>query len=262
MAHIFVVLERTYRGVHPGSSLGLCLARDVASGVGATLTAICFGESSEHDPFVADAAGRFGADQLFFVGEEGFLELAARLKPRSLLVPATATGLSLLGKLGAQAAEVIVAAERTESPSPLPAHALVVAAVCPWHEMQGTPESEYESSARNVHVAHGLAGDTSVGNIYYLSSSRLDERSDAELALLQAQPLLPTTELVPADRILVLGSWPEAAASLSDAATIWIPGLDVLEPGTDVHRAHWVILGRTEEAIRKLHSRPWREILS
>ena len=54
MAHIVVYLQRTTRGLHPGSTVALCLAREIVE------------------------ASRSGSDQVVFLGPEGIQKLFKR----------------------------------------------------------------------------------------------------------------------------------------------------------------------------------------
>ena len=64
MAHILVYAQRTPQGIHPASAAALCLARDIASDRGATITAVCPGDAGRADQFVIGAVSRYGADLL------------------------------------------------------------------------------------------------------------------------------------------------------------------------------------------------------
>ena len=64
MAHILVYAQRTPQGIHPARAAALCLARDIASDRGATVTAVCPGDAGRADQFVIGAVSRYGADLL------------------------------------------------------------------------------------------------------------------------------------------------------------------------------------------------------
>ena len=99
MAHILVYVQRTPHGIHPASSLALCLARDLGSEFGATVTAICRGDAGKANYKVSRAAGRFGADNLLFAGLSGLDTLQERLNPGLILVPWTDEGIGLAEQL-------------------------------------------------------------------------------------------------------------------------------------------------------------------
>ena len=95
MAHILVYVQRTPHGIHPASAVALCLARDLGSDFGATITAVCPGDAGKANYKVSRAAGRFGADNLLFAGPTGLGTLQKRLNPGLVLTPWTAEGVAI-----------------------------------------------------------------------------------------------------------------------------------------------------------------------
>ncbi len=100
MAHIVVYLQRTTRGLHPGSLAALCVARDVADARGAAVISLCLGDAGAFDDRVVIEASRAGTDQLVFLGPEGIQKLVRRLQPRHVLAPYTREAGSVLAQSG------------------------------------------------------------------------------------------------------------------------------------------------------------------
>lgn len=100
MAHVVVYLQRTTRGLHPGSVVALCLARDVADVRGASVLSLCLGDAGAFDDRLIVEASRSGTDQIVFLGPEGIQKLFRRLSPRHVFAPYTREAGSVLAQAG------------------------------------------------------------------------------------------------------------------------------------------------------------------
>jgi hypothetical protein len=100
MAHVVVYLQRTTRGLHPGSAAALCLAREVADARGATVLSLCLGDAGAFDDRLLVEASRCGTDQVVFLGPEGIQKLFRRLSPRHVFAPYTRDAGSVLAQAG------------------------------------------------------------------------------------------------------------------------------------------------------------------
>src|SRR5690606_18306161 len=100
MAHVVVYLQRTTRGLHPGSMIALCIAREVADARGASVTSLCLGDAGAFDDRLIVEASRAGADQIVFLGPEGVQKLFRRLAPRHVFAPYTREAGSVLAQAG------------------------------------------------------------------------------------------------------------------------------------------------------------------
>lgn len=143
MAHILVYLERTPRGLHPASALALCVARDIASNRGASVTAVCPGDAGDLDAGITRAAARFGADVMVFASPTGLVETVERLRPVHLLAPWTPHGLAAVGEtdLGPAVPRWV---ERARPPGAgADTVTGIVAGALPWHTFDTTLDPEY-----------------------------------------------------------------------------------------------------------------------
>lgn len=144
MAHIVVYLQRTPQGLHPASAVALCWARDIATERGATVTAVAHGDAGAFDHGILQAAGRFGADIVLFIGPHGMRHLHDRLHPVHVLVPWTAEGRAA----GADLPSGPVIPRWIERPNPpfggADAVTGVVAGTLPWSLHGEALEAEYE----------------------------------------------------------------------------------------------------------------------
>src|SRR5690554_6602695 len=98
MAHIVVYLQRTTRGLHPGSMLQMCVGRDVGHVRGASVRGVCLGDAAPLDDRLLVEASRVGADQIVFLGTEGIQNLFRQLAPRHVLAPYTREAGSVLAQ--------------------------------------------------------------------------------------------------------------------------------------------------------------------
>lgn len=156
MAHIVVYLQRTSRGLHPGSLGALCAARDVADNRGASVLGVCLGDAGAFDDRIIVEASRVGADQLVFAGPEGITKLVRRLAPRHVFAAYTREAIDVLESAGVDPmtprwidgplADVLI-----------PGTVIgVVAGGLPWHDAPLQVEPEYEADVTQVELAPWL----------------------------------------------------------------------------------------------------------
>lgn len=270
MAHVLVYLQRSPRGLHPASSVALCVARDIGSTRGASVLGICPGDAGPFDDHMVAAAGKAGADQVIFVGPSGLRALVDRLRPKHVLMPWTP--------------EAGAAAESSALDAPTPAwiggpvddisafrrNMYIVAGSLPWHHMPGGIEAEFEGQVDQSVLpdwiaATGGAPQSSPG-LYYVGPQDLDDNVRAGLANIGAQPVAPDYAMQHQGGTLL---WldagptglPEALATRSPAArVIALPG-----PLTEMHTswtmADWVIPGPWDAAVHQLSADHWRAAL-
>ncbi|MBL4688085.1 MAG: hypothetical protein JKY37_26080 [Nannocystaceae bacterium] len=143
MAHILVYLQRTPQGLHPGSALALCIARDIASNRGASITALCPGDAGTIDGGTVRTAGRFGADVMVFFGPNGLADTIERLAPVHLLTPWSTEGLAAVQDVGLGAA--VPRWICTARPPGAGADTVtgIVAGTLPWHALDAELDAEY-----------------------------------------------------------------------------------------------------------------------
>lgn len=156
MAHVVVYLQRTTRGLHPGSMVGLCLAREVADARGASVLSLCLGDAGAFDDRLVVEASRAGADQIVFLGPEGIQKLFRRLSPRHVFAPYTREAGSVL----AQAGIGPMVGRFVEGPPPdvkkLEPVIGVVAGTLPWQQAPLQIEPEYEADVTQVELPDWL----------------------------------------------------------------------------------------------------------
>jgi hypothetical protein len=150
MAHILVHLQRTPMGMHPASAVALCLARDLGSERGATVTGVCAGDAGALDRAMVSGAARYGADVVVFCGPGGLERLHERLRPVHVLTPFTSEGLAAVQ--GLPTGPVVprwVDARRPSWGAP-DAVSGIVAGVLPWHDLDESLEAEYQGDVERV----------------------------------------------------------------------------------------------------------------
>jgi hypothetical protein len=279
MAHILVYLQRTPRGLHPASAVALCLARDVASERGATVTAIGTGDGGPADASLARAAARFGADQLLLAGPTGFSDLVTQLRPAHVLVPWTREGLDAASRLGrGEPIPRWVDRRRPEFREP-DALTAVVAGEFPWHDFPGVLEAEYGgdvaegalppwltdgSTPPDFSAPVPLPGDATRGPGVFVAPLDLDDGSRAALERLDVAPVdAASAAAMPRGVVLWLDAGPAGLpASLSErpagTPVVLIPG-----PNGKVQeswqQADWVLPGDWPEVLARLETAPWTD---
>ncbi len=157
MAHILVYLQRTPLGLHPGSAVAACIARQVASERGAAVLGLCPGLSDAWDVAMERAAGRFGCDRLLFVGPREVVDLVERLRPVHVLVPWTTEGLAAAAGTGLGTPVPRIVDAPGPGDGPLDAVTAVAAGVLPWIDLPTRLEGEYTADAGMVGLPAWLA---------------------------------------------------------------------------------------------------------
>lgn len=156
MAHVVVYLQRTTRGLHPGSAAALCLAREVGDARGATVLSLCLGDAGAFDDRLLVEAARCGTDQVVFLGPEGIAKLFRRLTPRHVFAPYTREAGSVL----AQAGIGPMVGRRIDGPpsnlTKLEPVIGVVAGCLPWQQTPMQIEPEYEADVTQVELPEWL----------------------------------------------------------------------------------------------------------
>jgi hypothetical protein len=257
----------------------LCLARDIASSRGATLTAICEGEEASHDALVVAAAGRFGADLLAFVGKDGLRALHQRLSPKLTMAAATPHSLGLLKSVSAteparrwlsdpaKGLEQCEAELRSGAMTTL----AIVAGSPPWIDLQTSIEADYEAGVDHTNLPTWLTASSQwpkrTTSLVYGGPLATSERNAAELSLFSGQPYLAARDdeaILRGDTLLLwLGADVPAPLLAADglAQILVIPGQEA-QWQESWGRAQWVLAGRPDEALRLLHGRVWRDELA
>ncbi len=196
MAHIVVYLQRTARGLHPGSLVALCAARDMADARGASVLSLCLGDAGAYDDGTIVEASRSGTDQLVFLGPEAIPKLFRRLAPRAVFAPFTREAASVLAHAELPAmVPVHVEGHLSQKFSPDTVIG-VVAGALPWHEAPLQIEPEYEADVTQVELAPWLREasesaappQTEPPPIFYVAPEGLDSDTEAALQALGATP--------------------------------------------------------------------------
>lgn len=274
MAHILVYLQRTPGGLHPGSALALCCARDIGSERGATVTAICPGDAGSLDKGVATAASRFGADVLVFGGPKGLHTLFKQLNPVHVLVPWTDEGLA--------------AAEDLPSGPPVPrwlggrrpawggadAITAIAAGTLPWYALTETLEAEYQADVEactqpswaSTLAEQGAAPVFGLGSTPLRWHASAAPSSDALAALgrLGATPIDSVSEAMTGEAtVLWLSAEPLPEALVqrpSSVRLIVLPGEPAGDPAEldpSWRAAEWVLGGAVVDVLEAILDSPW-----
>ncbi len=277
MAHIAVYLQRTPQGLHPGSAVALCWARDIGSARGATVTAVCAGDAGERDQGLVEAAGRFGADVLLFCGPDGLPNLRDRLNPVHVLVPWTAEGRAIAQTLP----EGPITPRWIERRSPpfATADAItgVVAGVLPWHSFEADVEAEYEGNVDDVPLPAWM--NTAVGDeptpvfqiagagddVTYIGPESVDRLVTQKLEALGAtrrtwdevlDATTGTTIVLTTAPLDDQGMHERIAKRSAQHRILVLPGPDgELDPSWS--HVDWVLPGRWPHALGTLLEGPW-----
>ncbi|HEY8375407.1 MAG TPA: hypothetical protein VIK91_02910 [Nannocystis sp.] len=268
MAHILVYAQRTPHGIHPASAAALCVARDIGSERGATISAVCPGDGGRADQFVIGAVSRYGADLLTFLGPAGIRPLYTRLHPLIIFVPYTEEGLSVIESLGAP--EVLWLQDPEVEWDRLASLTAVVSGVLPWYELPSIIDAEYDNEASLIELPEWVAKieqHGARGPLRYFNREDLDQATRAALASLGAKPVGPEyLEQHQSGSLLWFGGpqapLPKALESRAPGARVVLfPGEDA-EPDPSWMRADWVLGGAWPEAVKQLHSELWKPVLS
>ncbi|PRP98807.1 hypothetical protein ENSA5_29630 [Enhygromyxa salina] len=150
MAHVVVYLQRTTRGLHPGSAVALCVAREVADTRGASVLSLCLGDAGAFDDRLIVEASRSGADQIVFLGPEGIQKLFRRLSPRHVFAPYTREAGSVLAQAGIGPMVGRWFDGPPADPTKLESVIGTVAGALPWKPRPLMIEPEYEADVTQV----------------------------------------------------------------------------------------------------------------
>ena len=272
MAHILVHLERTPHGLHPASAVALCLARDVASDRGATVTGVCVGDAGRADAGVATAAGRFGCDQIMVGGPRTLHDLWEQLRPVHVLTPWTRRGLQATEQIPGGPAVPRWVDKRRPDFGGIDSVTGIIAGGAPCHDYSTALDPEYSGDAKKED-APGWAGDIgsnppvfshlAAGAVRYVSPPDLSAAARAELQALGAEEVsFDEAGAASTGTLLWLdagpGGLPESLAERQPGSSvILLPG----PAGTfqdEWAQADWVLPGEWPEVLAKLREAPWR----
>lgn len=270
MAHILVYAQRTPQGIHPASAASLCLARDIASDRGATVTAVCPGDAGRADQFVIGAVSRFGADLLTFLGPSGMRPLHDRLRPLLVFVPYTDEGLQAAEALGGGSPEPLWLHDPEVEWERLAAVTAVVAGTLPWYELPTIIDAEYDNEASLVDLPEWVAKidqHTGRGALRYFAGPDVDATTKSTLSSLGARGIAAEyLEKHESGTLLWLST---AASGLPEVLATRAPGARVMlfpGEGTEVHptwvRADWVVPGPWPDTVKQLHSDLWKPVIA
>lgn len=264
MAHILVYAQRTPQGIHPASAAALCLARDIGSERGATVSAVCPGDAGRADQFVIGAVSRYGADVLTFLGPAGLRPLQERLHPLLVFVPYTEEGLAAAEAIGG--AEALWLQEPEVEWDRLASITAIVAGALPWYELPSVIDAEYDNEASLVDLPEWVTRieqHSGRGPLRHFARDDLDQATRAALASIGAKPVGPEyLDQHGSGTLLWLGGpLPEALARRGPGARVALfPGEDAeVEPSWA--RADWVLPGAWPDAVKQLHSELWKPVI-
>lgn len=268
MAHILVYAQRTPQGIHPASAAALCLARDIGTERGATVSAVCPGDAGRADQFVIGAVSRYGADLLTFLGPTGLRPLFDRLHPLLVFVPFTEEGLAAGESIGAS--ETLWLQEPEVEWARLAGLSAVVAGTLPWYELPSIIDAEYDNEASLVALPEWVARAEQHhgrGPLRHYAHDDLDPAIRAALASLGTKPVGPEyLSEHNAGTLLWFGGAdlpvPEALASRGPGARVVLFPGEKAQPEPSWTRADWVLPGAWPEAVKQLHSELWKPVLS
>jgi hypothetical protein len=270
MAHILVYAQRTPQGIHPASATALCLARDIASDRGATITAVCPGDAGRADQFVIGAVSRYGADLLTFCGPSGLRPLQDRLRPLVVFVPHTEEGLGAAENLAGGPPETTWLQDPSIEWDNLAALTALVAGTLPWYDLPTIIDAEYDNEASHVELptwVQKLDAQFGRGPLRFHAGEELDAATRAALTSLgarQAPPEYPGQH--ESGTLLWLSSDPAGLPDLLrtrgvGARVMYFPGPGAA-PDPRWALADWVLPGPWPEAIKQLHSDLWKPALA
>lgn len=269
MAHILVYVQRTPHGIHPASAVALCLARDLGSDFGATITAVCPGDAGKANYKVSRAAGRFGADNLLFAGPTGLQTLQKRLDPGLVLVPWTAEGVGIAEDLEGGPATPHLLHEPQPEWSSEELVSGIIAGAPPWYDLPTVLDADIESDATEVSLP-AWARDVdppAAGGLLYVAPTDLDPLTRSNLTSLGARSI-SAGEVTSLTSGTLLWLATDAAAPPPEVAQR-SPALRLLLfPGVSPRfhpnwsTADYVIPGLWPEATKQLHSEMWKLTLA
>jgi hypothetical protein len=149
------------------------------------------GDAGDRDNEVAAMCGRYGADQLLFVGPEDLERLKERVAPRRVFAPNTPEGQTLLAGLGIDDSETstrLVERPMTREELGDTAGLLLHAGTLPWHDLEDVIDPDYgEHFASGTPVPWGAVASEELPPAWYVLEG------DPELSPEALAPLEPET---------------------------------------------------------------------
>lgn len=280
MAHILVYLQRTPMGLHPASAVALCVARDLGSERGATVTGVCAGDAGALDRAMVSGAARYGADGVVFCGPGGLERLQERLRPVHVLTPFSTEGLAAVQ--GLPTGPVVprwVDARRPAWGAP-DAVSGIVAGVLPWHDLDESLEAEYQGDVERVPMpewVHEVKVPVGPGGteplaieqpvLVYVAPEGIDAELKSKLAALGATPATPADIASSTKGTCIwlepgAGPVPDALAHRGPASRVVVlPGPDgTLDASWSM--VDWVIPGPWPRVLADLQGAAWRRALT
>ncbi|MCA9685874.1 MAG: hypothetical protein KC457_27100 [Myxococcales bacterium] len=278
MAHIVVYLQRTTRGLHPGSLVGLCLARDIADDRGASVLGMCLGDAGAFDDRVVVEASRAGADQLVFLGPEGINKLFRRITPRHVFAPYTREAGSVLAQAGIGPMVGRWIDGPPEANRRIETVIGTVAGTLPWRHTPMQVEPEYEADVTQVELPEWLANAAAAATdlsatieqppIMYLSPKPLTAELETALGSVGAYPMaIDALDLSKLDEATLL--WiDEAGEGLPLTLVERSPGVRVIllvgdkqisgpiDPSWGL--ADFVLTGPLAQTVREFSGQAWK----
>jgi hypothetical protein len=202
MAHVVVYLQRTTRGLHPGSMAALCLAREVGDARGASVLSLCLGDAGPFDDRLIVEASRAGADQIVFLGPEGIQKLFRRLAPRHVFAPYTREAGSVLAQAGIGPMVGRWIGGPPSNPLKIETVVGTVAGTLPWQHAPMQIEPEYEADVTQVELPDWLVAAAEQATnltttaeqpplLYVVADGNLDPETNAALTSLGAYAIEP-----------------------------------------------------------------------
>jgi hypothetical protein len=281
MAHVVVYLQRTTRGLHPGSMVALCLAREIGDARGASVTSLCLGDAGAFDDRLVVEASRAGADQIVFLGPEGIQKLFRRLAPRHVIAPYTREAGSVLAQAG-----IGPMVGRWVDGPPANVQKLepvigTIAGTLPWQQLNMQIEPEYEADVTQVELPEWLVAAAEQATnltttaeqpplLYVDTSMALDVETKAALASLGAYAIGPN-EYGHYDEGTLLwfdganqGLPVELLERSAGLRVILLPGARELSGPIDASwgTADFVLPGRWAEVVREFNGTVWKAMFA
>lgn len=199
MAHIVVYLQRTARGLHPGSLVSLSMARDIANARGCSVLSVCLGDAGAFDDRVIVQGSSAGADQIVFLGPAGIQKLFNRLMPRHVFAPYTREAGSVLAQAGIGPMVGRWVSGPVADPSAVEAAVGVVAGALPWVQAPLQIEPEYEADVTQVELddwlvkavesATSITTTVEQPSIMYVANEELDDETKKAASSIGAYPI-------------------------------------------------------------------------
>ena len=282
MAHVVVYLQRTTRGLHPGSMVALCLAREVADARGASVTSLCLGDAGAFDDRLIVEASRAGADQIVFLGPEGIQKLFRRLAPRHVFAPYTPEAGSVL----AQAGIGPMVGRWIDGPpaNPLKLEAVIgtIAGTLPWQQAPLSIEPEYEADVTQVELPEWLVAAAEQATnltttaeqppLLYVAAGQgeLDSETKAALASLGAYAIEPGEYAKYSEGTLLWFDCANEGLPLGlvergpGLRVLLLPGVREISGPVDASwgMADFVLPGRWADVVREFNGTAWKSMFA